>query len=120
MNVALCAAFLEEDIWENRLVKAAPPQIIEITECNTAETLLKMQALKLFSLLIVALDGADGVEAVRILREKEPNVPIIWISDEDYSLLGYQYRVSRFLCKPVTDVQLWEAVAESLMVSEKN
>ena len=119
MNVALCTAFLEEDIWENRLVTAALPQRIEITECNSVNALLKILELKPLSLLIVVLNGVAGLEAVRQLRGKAPNIPILWISDEDYSLFGYQYRVSRFLCKPVSDVQLREAVAGCLTLSEK-
>ena len=117
MNVALCTAFLEEDIWENRLVTAALPQRIEITECNSVKALLKILELKPLSLLIVVLNGVAGLEAVRQLRGKEPNIPILWISDEDYSLFGYQYRVSRFLRRTVSDVQLREAVAGCLKIS---
>lgn len=75
--------------------------------------------LKPFSLLIVGLNGACGLEAVRRLREKAPDVPLLWISDEDYSLFGYQYRVTRFLRRTVSDVQLREAVAGCLKISGK-
>jgi len=119
VNVALCAAFLEEDIWENRLVTAALPQRIEITECNSVKSLLKILELKPFSLLIVVLNGVAGLEAVRQLREKAPNIPILWISDEDYSLFGYQYRVNSFLRRPVSDTELREAVTGCLTLSEK-
>lgn len=119
VNVALCAAFLEEDVWENRLVTAALPQRIEITECNSAGALLKILELKPFSLLIVVLNGVAGLEAVRRLREKAPDVPLLWISDEDYSLFGYQYRVTCFLRRTVSDVQFREAVAGCLKISGK-
>jgi len=118
VNVALCAAFLEEDVWESRLVTVALPQKLEITNCNSVEALLKILELKAFSLLIVVLNGVVGLEAVRQLRGKAADFPILWISDEDYSLFGYQYRVSKFLCKPVSDVQLREAVAGCLTLSE--
>lgn len=110
MNVALCVAFLEEDIWENCLVTAAFPQKLEITECNSAGVLLKILELKSFSLFIVALNGVAGLEAVRQLRGKAPDVPLLWISDEDYSLFGYQYRVNSFLRKPVSDAELRKAI----------
>lgn len=116
MNVALCTAFLEEDIWENRLVTAIHPQRIEITECNNIESLLKIVELKSLSLIIIVLNGVAGLEAVRQLQEKAWDVPILWISDEDYSLFGYQYRVSKFLRKPVSDIQLREAVACCLVL----
>ena len=119
MNVALCAAFLEEDVWESRLVMAALPQRIEITECNSAGVLSRMLELKPFSLLVIALNGVVGLEAVRQLRARAPDVPLLWISDEDYSLFGYQYRVTRFLRRPASDAQLKGALAVCLRLSEK-
>lgn len=117
MNVALCAEFLEEDVWENRLVAAILPNKVELTECNSAWALLPLLELKPFSIMIVTLNGMAGLEAVRKLREKAPDVPLLWISDEDYSLFGYQYRVTYFLRKPVSDVQLREAIASCLRYS---
>ncbi|WP_283610633.1 response regulator [Faecalispora anaeroviscerum] len=119
MNVALCAAFLEEDVWESRLRAAASPQRLELTERNSARALLPLLELKPFSLLAVALNSVAGLEAVRQLREKAPDVPLLWISDEDYSLFGYQYRVTCFLRRPVSDTELREAVAGCLKLSEK-
>lgn len=110
MNVALCAAFLEEDLWERRLAAAVSPYEIELTECNSAKTLLPLLELKSFALLIVVLNGTAGVEAVRQLRTKAPHMPILWISDEDYSLFGYQYRVTCFLRRPLSDTVLRKAV----------
>lgn len=116
MNVALCAAFLEEDVWESRLLAAVFPQRLEITECNSARTLLPLLDLKPFSLLVVVLNGVAGLEAVRQLRQKVPDVPILWISDEDYSLFGYQYRVTHFLRRPVSDMELREAITGCLQL----
>lgn len=57
MNVALCAAFLEEDVWESRLVKAISPHKVELTECNSVRALLPLLELKPFSFLVVVLNG---------------------------------------------------------------
>ena len=114
MNVALCAAFLEEDLWESRLAAAVFPYKVELTECNSAKTLLPLLELKPFALLIVALNGTAGVEAVRQLRSKAPHTPLLWISDEDYSLFGYRYRVTCFLRRPLPDAVLRKAVAGCL------
>ena len=119
MNIALCAAFLEEDIWESRLRAAASPQTCYITVCNSARKLLPLLELKPFSLLAVVLNGVAGLESVRQLRGKAPDVPILWISDEDYSLFGYRYRVTCFLRRPVQDTELREVVAGCLGLSEK-
>nr|WP_288828818.1 hypothetical protein [uncultured Clostridium sp.] len=119
MNVALCAAFLEEDVWESRLVKAISPHKVELTECNSVRALLPLLELKPFSFLVVVLNGVEGLEAVRQFRVNVPDLPLLWISDEDYSLFGYQYRVNSFLCKPVSDTELREAVTGCLRLSEK-
>lgn len=119
MNVALCAAFLEEDVWEGRLVTAIFPHRAELTECNSARALLPLLELKPFALLVVVINGVAGLEAVRQLRDKVPDVPILWISDEDYSLFGYQYRVNSFLRRPVSDTELREAVTLCLKCIEK-
>lgn len=119
MNVALCAAFLEEDVWESRLVTAIFPHKVEVTECNSARALLPLLELKAFSLLTVVLNGVAGLEAVRQLRAKAPDVPLLWISDEDYSLFGYQYRVTCFLRRPVSDTELREAVTGCLRLAEE-
>ncbi|WP_206458861.1 hypothetical protein [Anaerovorax sp. IOR16] len=120
MNIALCAAFLEEDVWESRLLEAASLHKVEITECNSARALLPLLELKPFSLLAVVLNGVTGLEVVRELREKVPDMPILWISDEDYSLFGYQYRVTYFLRRPVSGIELREAVTACLRLSEKS
>ncbi|MEA4974001.1 MAG: hypothetical protein VB119_12660 [Candidatus Metalachnospira sp.] len=53
MNIALCAAFLEEDLWESRLLAAAYPKRLELTQSNGSQRLLPMLELKQFSLLAV-------------------------------------------------------------------
>lgn len=119
MNIGLCTPFLEEDIWENRLRAATSPQMLEIMICNSTQTLLPLLELKPFSLLIVVINGVAGLESVRQLRAKAPDVPILWVSDEDYSLFGYQYHVTCFLRRPVSDTELGEAVEGCLKLLEK-
>ena len=114
MNIGLCAAFLEEDIWETIIRELDLADNIEITQGNGAQALLPALHLKHFSLVVVVLNGSAGLEAVRHLREKASDVPILWISDEDYSLNGYQYRVTCFLRKPVSPTELKAAMAVCL------
>lgn len=119
MDFAVCAAFLEADIWESRLRDAAIPRSVEITECNSTGTLLSALELKPFSLVVVILDGRAGLEVVRQIRAKAPNVPLLWISNEDFSMYGYEYHVTCFLCKPLRDAQLGEAVSGCLRFEEE-
>lgn len=118
MKIALCAAFLEEDIWESQLRTAAFPYKLDITECNSVQALLPVLELKQFALFVVALNGKLGLEAVQQIREKAPGIPLLWISDEDFSMLSYQYRVSCFLHKPVLGRGLGEALTRCLRLGE--
>lgn len=117
MDFVMRAAFLEGDVWERRLRDAAAPQMVDITECNSTRSLLAALELKPFSLLTVILDGAEGIEAVQQIRLRHPGTPLLWISDEDYSLLGYRYHVTYFLRKPVDNATLREAVKSCLQLS---
>lgn len=114
MNFVIHGTFLEADIWEELLYYAAAPQKPEITECNSIQTLLAMLDLKHISLLVVTVDGVAGLDAVRQIRHRQPEVPLLWISDEDFSLLGYQYHVTHFLRKPVCDNDLRKAVEQCI------
>lgn len=116
MNIGLCAAFLEGDVWESRLRVATSLYKVDIVECNSAQALLPMLELKSFSFLVVVLNGVTGLEAVGQLRTKVPDVPLLWISDEDFSLAGYQYRVTYFLHRPVSDKELQAAVLGCLQL----
>lgn len=117
MDFAMCAPFLEADVWESRLRAAVVSQTIEITECNSVLTLLHVLELKSFSLMAIILNGLEGLEAVRVIRQHQPEIPLLWISDEDFSLFGYQYHVTHFLRKPVRDVALREALKNCLRLS---
>ena len=119
MNIALCAEFLEEDIWGNFLCLAALPNKVEITGSNTAQALLSALERKQFSLVAVVLNGEAGLKAVCEIRKKAPDLPLLWISDEDFSLMGYKYRATYFLHKPVTDFQMRDAVARCLKFGRK-
>lgn len=119
MNIALCAAFLEEDVWEGSLRTAIFPHKVEIIECNSSQTLLPLLELKPFALLTVVLKGVAGLEAVRQLRAKAPNIPLLWISDEDFSLFGYKYNVTYFMRRPVQEDKLREAVQGCLRLGDR-
>lgn len=104
MDVALCVPFLEGDAWVGE-VRAALPGA-EVFEYNSGGTLLPALRQKDFSLLIIALDGPEGGECVKQAKSTVSKLPVLWISDEDLSLQGYDYRVACFLKKPVSHSQL--------------
>ena len=119
MEFAICAAFLDADVWESRLRNAVAPLKVEIAECNSVQAFLPLLELKPFSLLAVILNGTAGLDAVQRIRERQPETPLLWISDEDFSLLGYQYHVTCFLHSPVCNAELQEAVKNCLCLREE-
>lgn len=119
MNFIVHGTFWEADIWEDLLRYAAAPHKPEITECNSIRTLLAMLDLKQITLLIVTVDGVAGLDAIRQIRQQQPEVPLLWISDEDFSLFGYQYHVTHFLRKPVCDTELRTAIQSCLQFGEE-
>ncbi|MEG1774383.1 MAG: hypothetical protein RR320_05980, partial [Oscillospiraceae bacterium] len=55
-----------------------------------------------YDLVVVALPGALGMEAVLGVREKAPMIPLVWCSDDDvFALQSYRLRVTAFLRLPV-------------------
>ena len=95
MRLALCVHFLDGDIWKERL-RAADEGIAVIDEYGSAKELL--DSVNVHDVVIVALRGVAGLQAVRTLREAKYMQPLVWIADEEeYALFSYRYRVAFFL-----------------------
>lgn len=55
------------------------------------------------TLLIVLADGAEGMEAVYRSRERRPNLPVFWFSDDrGFGMQSYRLNCAYFSTKPVT------------------
>ena len=60
---------------------------------------------------VVALDGPDGLTAVRELRQRAPLLPILWIADEmEYAVFAFRYRVTAFLLRDASTSALRSAI----------
>lgn len=92
----------------------AEGMIPKITCFDRAETLLDtMQRGERFALLLidVLMPGLDGMELARVLREKNEQVSIIFISsNREMALQGYEVSAARYLAKPVDKEKLKEAI----------
>ena len=77
MHLALLARYLDGDLWEARLCAAIPEEPLPVDEFNALSALSGCTAA--YDAAVVALDGPDGLTAVRELRQRAPLLPILWI-----------------------------------------
>lgn len=65
------------------------------------------------TLIIVTIDGAEGMEAVIASRENVPQAKVIWFSDDKaFGPQSYRLDCSYFGVKPITDEMLNRAFAQ--------
>lgn len=69
----------------------------------------------LWDLLIVAVPGARGMEAVVSARELAPETPLLWCSDDPgFAVASYRLRCSLFLPLPLNREEVASAMARCL------
>lgn len=113
MKIAICATFMEADLWQKRLVEAMPGEQLQFDEYYTVEALEASPTLSCYRLLWVALPGARGMEAIVRARERSGKLPIVWVDDDDrFGLIGYNLQVAAFLKRnsgerEISDALLW-------------
>lgn len=62
------------------------------------------------SLLVVLADGAKGMECVYQSRERRPNLPVFWFSnDQGFGILSYRLNCAYFSTKPATQEKISHA-----------
>ena len=107
MHLALLARYLDGDLWEARLCAAIPEEPLPVDEFNALSALSGCAAA--YDAAVVALDGPDGLTAVRELRQRAPLLPILWIADEmEYAV--FRYRVTAFLLRDASTAALRSAI----------
>lgn len=109
MHLALLARYLDGDLWEARLCAAIPEEPLPVDEFNALSALSGCTAA--YDAAVVALDGPDGLTAVRELRQRAPLLPILWIADEmEYAVFAFRYRVTAFLLRDASTATLRSAI----------
>ena len=63
-------------------------------------------------LLDIEMAGLDGIQAAKLLRERLPDLYIVFItSHSEFALTGYEVSAFRFLAKPIQNEKLMEAIS---------
>ncbi len=64
------------------------------------------------SAVIVARRGADGMESARNAKIMQPNIPLIWFSDDEgFGVESYRIGCTYFSAEPLTEKLLCAALA---------
>ena len=70
-------------------------------------------------LMDISMDGIDGIECSKVLRERGMKLPIIFITSmKEYALAGYAVHAFGFLTKPVTYAQFSSIIKEVFAQTE--
>lgn len=109
MRLAVCVENDRETLLESLRQAVSPDASVDIVNC--ADALLDVIWMHRYDAVISALPGAEGLETVYSVREQDPDLPVIWISDDaDFFLSAYRLNIARLLTWPVSPGQLQEAL----------
>lgn len=110
MRIAICAPFMQSDIWQERLRKAASGCRLEFDEFYNEEDIRGAVRFR-YDVCVIAMAGAAGMEAAVAARERDAHLPILWISDDDhFGLAAYDLQAAMFLNLDCSDGELAEAM----------
>lgn len=113
LKLALCEDDKEEMERLMDLVQAAAVPV-RVTAFENGEAFLADYRPGRFDMVFmdIYMGGISGVEAVRRLREQEPELPVAFVtSSQDHALDGYRLKVAKYIEKPVTKEDMDSAIA---------
>ena len=80
-------------------------------QTNNPDELLSKLAVTAFELIIIASDGAFGMERVIATRKLCPDTKLFWFSnDKDFGAQAYRLNCNYFSVKPITDQKIAKAM----------
>ena len=106
MKLAICAPFMESDLWQQRLRRAAPRAALEFDEFYRPEEVRSIPGFQ-YDAGVVAMKGALGLELDTALRERSAALPLLWLSDDEkFGLAAFDLGAAMLLPLNCTDREL--------------
>lgn len=84
-------------------IASADPGTLEYRHTADLEEFEQALATWMPTLVIVLADGAAGMESVYRSRQRRPNLPVFWFSDDrEFGMQSYRLECAYFSTKPAT------------------
>lgn len=110
MKIAICAPFMQSDLWQERLRRASPGHHLEFDEFYSPKDIRTVPRFR-YDACVVAIAGAAGLEAAIAIRERDADVPLLWLSDDDqFGLEAFRLRAVMLLSLECSDQELEETM----------
>lgn len=114
MRIAICddeSVFLSD--LEQKIYKVISKLDCEVIPFSSAEELLAAPVSFDLIFLDIEMGGMDGMSAARQIREKDFEIPIVFLtSHTEMAIEGYEVNAFRFLKKPVEDDKLKQTLQD--------
>ncbi len=114
MRIAICddeSVFLSD--LEQKIYKVISKLDCEVIPFSSAEELLAAPVSFDLIFLDIEMGGMDGMSAARQIREKDFEIPIVFLtSHTEMAIEGYEVNAFRFLKKPVEDDKLQQTLQD--------
>lgn len=112
MKIALCIELRNAEQFANRIRSLFnKDERIAIDELWNKKQLVQAVQRSRYNVVVIALSGARGLEAVIQVRKLMPETPLVWCSDDEgFALIAYHLRASAFLTIDCSDQELYEAM----------
>ncbi len=118
MRIAIFSDRQRHDLLEQLLHGLQLPGIPACTNYPTYDELISGLPKNGCDLLIVAQDGASGMEGARAAKVLLPDVPLIWFSDDNgFGPESYRVGCAFFCALPITKERLCKALTTAKLTN---
>ncbi len=116
MRIALCADWINETSIIERVHEGLKGEAFIIDSFVNPWQLADVLHENAYDAVLIAINGASGMEAVILVREHSQSAEIVWVTDdEQFGKIGYKNRVAMLLLVGCTA----EALATGLRTAQE-
>ena len=117
MNIAICEDNkLECDVLKNKIIQYFKDKDIElkIDVFDIATRILNQSVKYDIVFMDIEFKNENGLEVLDVYRKNHSSLNILVTSHKEYMPDGYRIKAFRYLCKPINDLKLTEALDSAI------